>query len=151
LVVQGFVEDLWADIGSPERYLAATRLLLERTTEGQAPVLGRDEASVADGSHIGGRVLLGANAHIASGASVVGPSVVGAGVRVGEGARVEASVVWEQADVGACAQVKGSIIGAGARVGPRATVVDAVVADGAEIAADVNLSAGARVNPGEHL
>ncbi len=150
LRVQGFVEDLWVDVGSPERYLRATRLLLERETRRTgSDAIGRDAAEVAADAVIEGHVLLGAGARIGSGARIVGPSVLGDRAAVGAGAVVEGSVLWEDARVGAGARVSGSIVAAGAVIGDRAVVADAVLADGARVPDGVALPPGARLMPGE--
>ncbi len=150
LRVQGFTEDLWVDVGSPERYLLATRLLLERMTrEAGAEVLGRGDARIGDGVTFEGMVALGPGAHIGRGARVTGPSVIGRGAIVGAGSVIEASALWEEVLVGENARISGSIIGAFAGVGDRAVVTDAVLANGAEVPEDRTLDPGARLMPNE--
>jgi mannose-1-phosphate guanylyltransferase len=150
LRAQGFREDLWMDIGSPERYLAGTRLLLERraSDEGTERWLAAG-AEVAAGASISGPVMLGADARIAAGARVAGPAVLGARARIGAGAVVERSVLWDGAEVGARAVVRDSIVASGADVGEGAEIAGAVLADGARVPAGVKLAPGARVMPGE--
>ena len=150
--VQGFVEDLWVDVGSPERYLRANRLLLERrVAEEGTRVLGREAAHIAPGAKIGGHVFLGEGVIIGEGARVAGPAVLGPRVTVGPTAAVEGSVIWENAAIGEGARVSNSIIGARAAVGAGAVVVDAVIADGASIEAGRTLDPGARVMPNERV
>jgi mannose-1-phosphate guanylyltransferase len=148
--VQGFTEDLWVDVGSPDRYLRANRLMLERVAERLGEdVIGLEGSALADDARLSGLIYIGAGATIASGARIVGPVVIGDGATVGEGAVVEASVLWERAQIGESARVSGSIIAAGASVGAAAGVRDAVLADGAQVAAGHQLAPGARVMPGE--
>ena len=116
-------EGLWADLGTPARYLALSRAFVER--EG-APVLARD-AVVADGA--GG----------------VEGSALGSGCAVKAGAWVTGSVVWEDVLVEEGARVSDSILADGVTVGAGAVVRGAVLGRGATV------SAGAHVGPGETL
>ncbi len=149
LRVQGFIEDLWVDVGSPERYLRANRLLLERVAgELGEDVIGLEGSDVADDAQLSGLVCIGAGATVGAGACIAGPAVIGPEATVGAGAVVEASVLWERARVGAGARVSGSILGAAVTVGERAVVRDAVLADGAQVAPGHRLDEGARLVPG---
>jgi NDP-sugar pyrophosphorylase family protein len=150
LRVQGFTEDLWVDVGSPERYLLATRLLLERmTAEAGSNVLREESAMMAGDAVIEGMVAIGRGARIAAGVRIIGPSVIGHDVIVGPGSVVDGSAVWEEARIGDGATVFGSIIGAYAGIGDRARVTDAVLANGAEVPEDRVLEPGARLMPNE--
>jgi mannose-1-phosphate guanylyltransferase len=149
--VQGFEERLWVDVGSPERYLRATRLLLERETAGRASVISGNRAKIDDDADLTGLVYVGEDAVIDEAAQVVGPSVLGSRTAVGPAARIDASVLWEGAEVWEGATVKGSIVGAGAVVRRHAVVIDAVIADGAVVTARTNLPPGAKLKPGEQV
>ena len=150
LRVQGFVEDLWVDVGSPERYLRANRLMLERVATALGDdVIGLEGSHVADDARLSGLVYLGAGATIGPGTRIVGPVVLGEGASVGEGSIVEASVIWEGATIGESARVSGSILAAGVRIGDAASVVDAVLADGARVVAGHRLPPGSKLMPNE--
>lgn len=150
LRVQGFIEDLWVDVGAPDRYLRATRLLLERETRRLgSDIIMEAGATVANRARIEGHVHIGAGASVAIDAVVRGPAMLGERASVGEGAVVDRSVLWEDARVGAGARVTGSIIAAGAEVGAGAVVEDAILANGATVAPNHTLAAGARLMPGE--
>lgn len=151
LRVQGFEEDLWVDVGSPERYLLATRLLLERMTEGGDGVIGREHAHIDHSARLEGIVALAPGARVGPGARIVGPATVGRDAVIGAGAVIEASALWEEATVGEHARVTGSIVAAYCGVGDRAVVIDAVLANGAEVTEDRILEAGARVMPNERV
>lgn len=152
LRVQGFEEDLWVDVGSPERYLRATRLLLERSMrELDAEVAVGDGAVVADDVEFSGHVLVGRGVTIAAGASIVGPTVIGHDAMIGPGAVIEASIIWEEARIGAGARISGSILAAFAGIGDRAVVVDAVLGNGAEVEEGHTPEAGAKVMPGDRV
>ena len=145
--VQGFEEGDWVDVGSPERYLRANRLLLER----QAKQMGRsvifDGKVQDDGAEFIGEVLVGAGTRIGRGARITGPTIIGRDNIIGDGTMIDASVVWEEARIGTGARISGSILGAYAGIGDRAVVVDAVLGNGAEVQEDHELERGARVMP----
>ncbi len=152
LRAQGFEEDLWIDVGAPDRYLRATAMLLERTMRvAGADLAAAENARVGDAVMFDGDVLVGENVRIGDLAQVRGPSVIGRDSDIGHGALIDASVLWEQARVGDGARVSGSIIAAGASVGARAVVTDAILADGASVGDDVLLPPGARLMPGEQV
>ena len=148
--VQGFEEDLWVDVGSPDRYLRANRLLLERTAAqlGETVMLLED-AAVEESAEITGLVLLAPGARVGAGAYVDGPTVIGDASVIEDVARVTASVLWERVRIGSHADVRDSIIGAGASIGARARVSGAIIADGGIVPDGAVLEAGAKVMPGE--
>jgi mannose-1-phosphate guanylyltransferase len=126
----------WLDVGTPERYLAASLALL--------PVTGR-EGSVDGG--VVAPVLLEAGSTVKPGA-VVHESVLGEGVTVADGARVEGSVVLAGARVEERAVVTDSIVGRDAVIGEGACVQDVtVIGDGVTVPPGARLS-GARVPEG---
>jgi mannose-1-phosphate guanylyltransferase len=131
------LEGYWMDIGTPERYLAASWDILEGRVEtdvvASAPGLFVDDGTeLAAGSEVGPR------------------AVVRAGCRVGVAARVSESVLLDGCRVGAGAVVKGSILGAEVEVDDGATVAKgAVVGDRASIRAGAAVPPGARIPPGE--
>jgi mannose-1-phosphate guanylyltransferase len=119
LVGQGLfattLDGYWVDIGTPERYLAASWDILEGRVETRVEptgpgVLIDPTAAVDPAAAVGPRAVLGPGCRIAAGATVA-RSVLLAGSAVGEGARVE-----------------GSILAAGATVAARANVRDAIAA-----------------------
>jgi mannose-1-phosphate guanylyltransferase len=152
LHVQGFEEDLWVDVGSPDRYLTATRLLLDRTMGelGAEVALGED-VSVADDVEFDGHVLIGRCVTIGAGAHISGPTVIGHDTTIGADATISGSVIWEEARIGAGARVAGSIVAAYAGIGDGATVTDAVLGNGAEVEEGHVLEPGAKVMPGDRV
>lgn len=152
--VQGFLEDLWVDVGSPERYLRAQRLLLSRSispgADGTAIVCARG-VTIDPTAGIHGLVLLGEGAVVEAYAVIVGPTVIGPRACVRTGATVDASALWEDARIGAGAVVAHSIIGANASVADTARLFDAVLADEARTERGATPLPGARVDPGATL
>jgi mannose-1-phosphate guanylyltransferase len=152
LRVQGFEEDLWVDVGAPDRYMTATRLLLERTMRDlDADVALGDDVSIADDVQFEGPVLIGRGTKIGAGTRIVGPTVIGHDTIIGAGATIQASIVWEEARIGDGARVTGSILAAYAGIGDRATVIDAVLGDGAEVQEDHALEPGTKMLPGDRV
>jgi len=129
----------WIDIGSPDRYLAATWDLLAGRVESDLPP--RDETGsliydgcLVSGAHIGPQTVLGRHCSVGTDSTVersvlhdgvlVGPdcaireSVLAEGVRVGEGARIEpGSLVGSDARIEA-----GAVVEAGSRLEPEVRV-----------------------------
>jgi mannose-1-phosphate guanylyltransferase len=91
--VRGLVADgYWNDLGTPARYLAATRDLLA----GRVP-LGRFSRvdPLAASRELAEGVRVGRGATFGDGARLVAPCFVGAGAHVPAGAVVEDAVLWE--------------------------------------------------------
>jgi mannose-1-phosphate guanylyltransferase len=104
----------WLDIGTPERYLEATRHLLERS--------------------LAGDIAVGEECHIASGARVGPLSVLGDLCRVEDGAIIERAVLFDRAQVERDAVIRDSVVGTGARIGAGARLEqETIVADGARV------------------
>lgn len=117
-------EGPWADLGTPARYLALSRLLARRA----------------------GGALVAGGAAIDAGATLE-ESAVGAGATVGR-ARVRRSILWEDVRVEHGASVSDSILADGVTVGEGAVVRGAVLGRGATAAAGARLAPGAVVQPG---
>jgi mannose-1-phosphate guanylyltransferase len=110
----------WQDLGTPERYRAGHRAVLE----------GRCAWPVAAHLDLGaGAVAVSTSAVIAEDAKLEEPVTVGADVLVGAGAHLHDAVVLRGARIGEGAIVQSAIIGpgavvaAGTQVGPDAIVV----------------------------
>ncbi|MFU8840467.1 MAG: sugar phosphate nucleotidyltransferase [Nitriliruptoraceae bacterium] len=153
--VQGIVSAAaWADLGTPERYLAGHRAALDGALHW--PTLARYPAD-ADG------VRRGADVVVAGDARVVGPVLLADGARLGSGCTVGPHVVvGPGARVGAGSEVVDSVLGAATRLGVRVTasglatgtgaiLADGVTAEGPVLVGDgVVVPAGAALAPGQH-
>ncbi len=120
-------EGLWADLGTPARYLELSQALVRRAG---APLVARG-AQIADGVNLDG-------------------SALGAGCVVGAGARVTNSALWEDVRVGSGAQVSDSALADGVTIGAGAVVRGAALGQGASVAAGARLRPGDILEPGEH-
>lgn len=117
-------EGPWADLGTPARYLALSRVLARRA----------------------GGVIVAGDAAIDAGATL-DESAVGARATVAR-ARVRRSILWEDVRVEHGASVSDSILADGVTVGAGAVVRGAVLGRGATVAAGARLEPGAVVQPG---
>lgn len=115
---------IWADIGSPARYLALNQTLLEHGFGRPVP-----PGAVVDST-----------AHV-SGASL------GEGCRVGPRASIRDSLLWESVRVDAGATVNGSILADGVQVGEGATVTGAIVGSHAVIEPHATVPQGTSIEP----
>ena len=118
------LEGYWMDIGTPDRYLAASWDILEgRVETAVAGRLGGEARLVEEGARVAERARLGEAVLVEAGAEIgvearVGPrAVVAAGARVGARAGVTGSVLQPGSTVGEEAVLKDCILAPGARVG----------------------------------
>tara|TARA_B100001123_G_scaffold416737_1_gene518670 strand:- start:933 stop:1781 length:849 start_codon:yes stop_codon:yes gene_type:complete len=119
-------EGLWADLGTPARYLELSQSLVKRSG---APLLGR-AVQVAEDANIEG-------------------SAIGAGSSVAEGAHVTGSVLWEDVRVEAGARIKDSVLANGVTIGAGAVVSGAVIGQGANVTVGAQVQQGELLEPGE--
>jgi len=136
---------LWVDIGEPEDYLRANRLLLD--TEIKESQLGKDviiegEAEIEDPTVIGEGVTIGEK-------SKIGPHVaIGENTTVGKGVRVENSIVFPGVVISDFTSIKGAIIGENATLGRWVKIEDRCIVGGYAVIRDnVTLTRGVTVCP----
>ncbi len=150
------VQGYWLDIGTPDRYLEATRDILDGTVRtvvgerlGQERVALGTGTAIADGARLEPPVLLGDRCTVGAGA-VVGPhSVLGDDCSLGKGAVVERSVLLSGVELGPQAEVRDSIVAAGACIGAGSLLEHGVVV-GSEVQLEANSTppAGMRIEAG---
>jgi len=138
-------EGLWIDIGKPEGYLKANRLLLD--TEIKKSRLGksvRTESAVEikDPTVVGDKVVIEKK-------SKVGPYVaIGERAILGKGVRVQNSIVFPGVMISDFTSVKGAIIGEDVIIGSRVKVGHGcMIGDHAVIQNNVTLARGVTVCP----
>jgi mannose-1-phosphate guanylyltransferase len=148
----------WMDIGTPERYLQATREILDnhvKTLVGER-LAGAGGRLIGAGCELHGEVsrpaVLGEGCHVARGARVGPHSVLGREVRLEEGAEVTASVLMDRVSVAGGARIRDSVLGAGVEIGADCVIEHRVMlGDGVKLGAGNALGAGARIFPGVEL
>ena len=142
--VEGLVSDaVWADLGTPERYLDGHRKALRGELAWPAgPGTEPDVDGVRRGAHVEvhedaevvGPVLLCDGARVAARARVGPDVVVGARAVIGPDAAVRDTVLGAEVVVGADAQVTACATGPGARIAVGIAVEGpALIADGAVV------------------
>ncbi len=165
-VVSGFVSrGVWADLGTPSRYLDGHRLVLDGRVPWPTVELGASRtvaqtAEIAGSAHLEPPTWIGASSVVAADCHL-GPHVVlGESVRIGPGARVADAVLHDGVVVDAEAVIDGAILGTGSQVGDRAqvgtpaqepggrsvaTTDPVVVGPGAQVPAGTSVAPGVRV------
>ncbi len=131
-------KDVWIDIGKPEDYLKANKVMLDVNTEKR--LLGPDVRLGAgvefiDPVMVDSGVTLGEN-------SKIGPyAIIGRDTVLGRNVRLENSVVFPEVTISDNTSVKGTVIGEGATIGKGATINEGcVIGDYATINDNVSLS-----------
>lgn len=138
--VQGVVSgSVWADLGTPERFLDGHHLVMDGAVPWPVPVdpvqdtasaRGRGDIEVAASARITGPVLLLPGARVADGADVGPYVVVGSDSHIGDGVRIRDSVVFDGARLGR------GVVATRAIVGHRAVVRSGVELDTGAVLAD---------------
>ena len=121
----------WCDIGTPVEYRRATRdVLAGRLILPGARATGMAaDAALGVNLTIDGDVRVGSRARIGDNVRLVGPSVIGDGVSVGNDVRIERSIVWDRATIGAGAHLADAIVGIDYAIAAQTTLRDAIVAN----------------------
>jgi mannose-1-phosphate guanylyltransferase len=153
--LEGFVATgVWADLGTPGRFLEGHRLALSgelawptlQDLPADADGVRRaDDVEVAASAVLRGPVLLGRGVRVGE-AAVVGPNVtLGAGTVVGVGSELVDTVTFADVEVGPGVRADGLLAGVGARIGERAQLGrEVVLGDGVTVDAHGTLAAGTR-------
>ena len=126
--VHGVVsEAVWADLGTPERFLRGHRLVMDGAVPWPVTVepvhdtesaRRRSDIEVDASATIVGPVLLLPGARIGADAQVGPYVVVGGGSRIGDGACLRDTIVFDDVEVGADVEATECLIGHRAIVGP---------------------------------
>ncbi len=150
-MLAGSVSDaVWADLGTPERYLHGHRLVLDgevawpTVASGSRRYLGVD-VEVAASATIREPVWVGAGTRIAPHATVGPYTVLGSGCRIGDRAKVVGAVLHDEVVVGEDAEVIDAVLGDASQLGARAQVgARALIGPGQRIVAGSIVPEGAR-------
>jgi mannose-1-phosphate guanylyltransferase len=152
-------EGYWLDIGTPQRYLQATRDILESEVNTEigrrlsecGGVLCEDENGGVAGS-VHAPVLVGSGSVVAAGSTLGGHTVLGRDVEVERGAHIVGSVLLDGCRVGMGSRVSAAILGPGVTIGERCRVDQGVVlGENVKVGAGNTLTAGMRIFPGVEL
>jgi mannose-1-phosphate guanylyltransferase len=142
----GYVyEGVWIDIGKPEDYLEANRLMLDRLN---------DEPRSRIDKHAKIRIPVAIDNGVSIGeGSIVGPyTVLGRNVKLGENVRVQESVVLANTVISDHCSVEGAVIGDGAFIGKEVEIrKGCLIGDHARLGDNVKLAEGATVCPASQI
>lgn len=157
--IYGFDADgYWLDLGTPERYLTATRDLLDRKLDswlserlmsgGRAIEPGVDTR----GAKIEPPVVIADSCALGAGTRLGPYTVLGHGVVTGTDCEFAGAVLQRGCTLGNAVKVGNAIIGPGVEIGDGAEIGDgSVIGEGARIAAGMRLPAGSRIDAGVDL
>ena len=139
---------LWVDIGVPEDYLTANRMLLDKISvqKGEGSKVN-ESAKLISPSSIGDSVEIGAD-------SIIGPNAsIAEYVHIGKGCRIENSIIFPGVTVGDYTSVRNAIVGENVtlerwvKIESGSLIGDyAVIADGVTITHDVTICPSKRVD-----
>jgi mannose-1-phosphate guanylyltransferase len=125
---------LWMDIGKPEEYLQANKILLDSLANNQKhKSIGKFElknpVALDKGVSIGEK-------------SIIGPyAVLGKNITIGKNVRIAASVIFQDAKIDDFSSINGAIIGEGATIGKKVRIgKGCIIADQAKIKDNVSLA-----------
>jgi mannose-1-phosphate guanylyltransferase len=147
-------EGVWADLGTPERFLEGHRLALSGAlawpTLDDLPA-DRDgvrraaDVEVDASAVLRGPVLLGPGVRVGASA-VLGPNVsLGAGTVVGAGSELADTVTFADVEVGLGVRADGLLAGVGTRIGEGSELGrEVVLGDGEAVAPHTSVPAGTR-------
>ena len=130
--------DVWIDIGKPEDYLRANKVMLDVSTEKRLIGPGAKlevEVGFIDPVMVDSGVTVGSN-------SKIGPyAIVGRDTVLGRNIHLENSVVFPEVTISDDASVKGAVIGEAVTIGKGATISEGcVIGDYVTISNNVTLS-----------
>ncbi len=135
------IQGLWMDIGKPEEYLQANRILLSSMPKQKTPT-GNRRFEIKDPVAVAKGVLIGKEA-------VIGPyAVLGKNAIIGANVKIRESVVFADAEIEDSAYLEGAIVGEGAIIGKKARVgKGCIVGDQAKVREGVCLESDVAVCP----
>jgi len=142
-------KEIWIDIGNPEDYIKANRVLLDAETKKR--LLGKD-INVEEGVEFNDPVRVDSGVNVGQN-STVGPyAIIGRDVVLGKNVTLEDSVVFPEATISDNASVKGAIIGEGTTIGRGATIMEGcVIGDYVTIRDNITLSRDVTVCPSKEV
>ena len=142
-------EGLWIDIGMPNDYIQANRMMLGLMAE--KPIL-REGAEIHGCAQLIPPVIIGEGVKVGEDA-VIGPyASLGEGVEVGKGSRIQSSVIFPGVWVDRFASIKGAVVGENAIVGQWVKVEEGcIIGDHVVIDDDVTMVNGVQVCPSKEV
>ena len=138
--VRAFIDtSYWIDLGTSQALVTGSQDL----------VLGAVASSAV--ATVTAEALIGPGAIVHPSAQIDGGSTIGSDCKIGPHARVNGSVLLDDVEVGARAQILQSYVGKGVRIGTEARLEGAAIGDQAVIGAGARIEPDAKVEYGEHI
>jgi len=143
-----FFEGMWVDIGKPEDYLEANKLLLNIKMRGSqfGENISMKDVEIEDPVVIGNQVTI-------EDGSKIGPYVaIGDHVSIGRGVRLVNSIIFAGTTIADFTSIKGAIVGENAILGRWVKVEEGcIIGDHAMILDNVTLTQGVSVCPSKEV
>jgi len=131
-------KEIWIDIGKPQDYLKANRVLLD--AEPKKRLLGKD-VNVEKGAQIIEPIMVDAGVNVGQNTKLGPYAIIGKDVILGRNVTLENSVVFSEATIADHASVRGAVIGEAATIGKGATISEGcVIGDYVTIRDNITLS-----------
>ena len=139
------IEGLWMDVGKPEEYLLANKVLVDTLKKNEQLKKGR-KFNIRNPVAIDKGVTIGDE-------SAIGPyAVLGKNVAIGKKVKIRSSVIFQRTKIGDSALVEGAIIGENAVIGEHVKIgKGCIVADHAVIKKGVQLCQDVIVCPAKEV
>jgi NDP-sugar pyrophosphorylase family protein len=143
-------DGFWIDIGKPNDYIAANKLVLDRIARNE-PFLEK-EIGISSKAKIIPPVAIGSNTIIGDDSQIGPYSSIGDNVTIAKGTNIMNSVVFPKAWIDRFTSINGAIIGEGAIIGQWVKIEDqCIVGDHAVIGDNVTLTQKVQICPRKEL
>jgi mannose-1-phosphate guanylyltransferase len=142
----GYVfKGLWMDIGKPEEYLQANKILLKKLAATRKPISSK-RFEVRNPAAIDRNVQVGER-------SVIGPTaILGKNVTVGKEVQIEDSVILPDVKIGDFSSIKGTIVGEGVVIGNKVRVgKGCIIGDYVKVRDNVSLADETAICPAKEV
>jgi len=138
-------QGLWMDIGKPEEYLQANKILL-KTLAKTPKTKNRAKFELKNPVAIDKGVKIEAN-------SVIGPyTILGKNVAIGKNVQIKNSVILPDAKIDADSSINGALIGEGATIGKKVKIgKGCIIGDQAKIRDNISLADETAVCPAKEV
>jgi len=139
------INGLWMDIGKPEEYLQANKILLDIHSKTQKTIK-RNKIELKNPVEMGKGVNLGLH-------SVIGPyAILGKNVMVGKNVQIKESVILSDAKIDDSTSINGAIVGEGVKIGKNVRIGrGCIIGDKAEIKDNVSIVKGTTICPAKEV
>lgn len=139
------INGLWMDIGKPEEYLEANRILL-KTLDRKQKSKSRDEFELKDPVEIDESVTIDTK-------SVIGPyAIIGRNSTIGKNVCIKNSVILSDSRIDDGSSIDGAIIGEGAKIGRNVKISEGcIIGDQAKVRDNVSLTNKSAICPGKEV